>query len=85
MNIGRKMVKIAAVYMLIGLLMGLIMGISGNFTLTSVHAHSLLLGWATMALAGIVYIVIPDCGRSRLAKLYFWGHNVERPPVQGAR
>jgi cbb3-type cytochrome oxidase subunit 1 len=79
MHIGLKLVKIAALYMLGGLLMGLAMGISGNFTLSSVHAHILLLGWATMALSGIVYLVIPACSSSRLAKLHFWGHNIGLP------
>jgi L-asparagine transporter-like permease len=79
MHIGLRLVKVAVVYMLIGLLMGLAMGVSGNFTLTSVHTHTLLLGWASMGLAGIVYIEMPSCSRSRLAKLHFWGHNVGLP------
>jgi hypothetical protein len=79
MDIGLKLVKIAVLYMVSGLLMGLVMGISGNFTLTSVHAHTLMLGWATMALAGIVYLVMPECSRGLLAKLHFWGHNIGLP------
>ena len=79
MQIGFTLVKIATIYMLVGLLMGLGMGIAGNFALTSVHAHTLLLGWATMALAGIVYILMPACARSGLAKVHFWGHNIGLP------
>jgi hypothetical protein len=63
MHIGLKLVKIAALYMVGGLLMGLAMGISGNFTLSSVHAHILMLGWATMALSGIVCLVMPGIAR----------------------
>ncbi|MFB3922012.1 MAG: cytochrome-c oxidase [Terriglobia bacterium] len=70
---------VAAVYMTIGLTMGLVMGIAGDFTLSSVHAHVSLPGRATMAIAGIVYPVLPGCGRNRLAKLQFWGHNIGLP------
>ena len=83
MQIGLWLIKIASVYMLIGLLMGFGMGISGNFALTSTHSHTLLLGWATMGLVGTVYLAIPGCGRSRLAKLHFWGHNVGLPVMLG--
>src|SRR6516164_4873841 len=76
---GVRLIQISAVYMVIGLSLGLVMGISGNFSLTSVHAHVALLGWATMAITGIVYVVIPDCARSRLATVHFWGHNVGLP------
>jgi len=79
MKLGIKLVKIAAVYLLVGLVMGLVMGISNNFSLTSVHAHVSLLGWATMAIAGILYILIPECGRTRLAAAHFWGHNIGLP------
>ena len=79
MNIGLRLLKIASIYMLIGLIMGLAMGISGDFRLTSVHAHVLLLGWAAMAVSGIVYMLMPGCGGSLLARLHFWGHNLGLP------
>lgn len=76
---GVRLLKISAVYMVIGLIMGLAMGISGDFSLSSVHAHLSLLGWATMSIAGIVYMVMPRLSRSRLASLHFWGHNLGLP------
>jgi cbb3-type cytochrome oxidase subunit 1 len=79
MNIGIRLIQIAVVYMSIGLILGLGMSIKGNFSLMSVHAHILLLGWATMAIAGVAYILIPSCARNRLAKLHFWGHNIGLP------
>jgi hypothetical protein len=83
-NIGLRLVKIAAVYMLIGLVMGLAMGISGNLTLMSVHSHILLLGWATMAVAGIAYGLMPGCHRSPLTKWHFWGRNLGLPVMMGS-
>jgi nitric oxide reductase large subunit len=76
---GVRLIQISAVYMVIGLGVGLAMGISGNFSLTSVHAHVALLGWATMAITGIVYLVMPDCARSKLVTFHFWGHNIGLP------
>ena len=37
--------KVAAVYFVIAIILGIIMGIVHDFTLTSVHAHLNLLGW----------------------------------------
>ena len=76
---GVRLLQISAVYMVMGLGLGLAMGISKDFSLTSVHAHISLLGWVTMAIAGMVYILIPGCDRNRLATLHFWGHNVGLP------
>ena len=76
---GVRLIQISTIYMVMGLGLGLAMGISGSFSLASVHAHVLLLGWVTMAIAGIVYFVMPDSARSRLATLHFWGHNLGLP------
>ncbi len=49
---GLHFLKIAVVYLFIGTLLGLTMGITQKFVLVPVHAHLLLLGWASLALAG---------------------------------
>lgn len=82
--ISVRLLRISAVYMVLGLVMGLAMGISSNFSLMSVHSHILLLGWLTMAVTGIVYLVIPGCARSRLATLHFWGHNLGLPVMMAS-
>lgn len=79
MNIGLRLVKIASVYMVIGLLAGVVMGVTGNFTHASVHSHISLLGWLTMAATGFVYLLIPGCAEGRLAGMHFWGHNLGLP------
>jgi cbb3-type cytochrome oxidase subunit 1 len=79
MNVGIRLLQIASVYLVFGLAMGLAMAITSNMLLTTVHAHILLLGWATMALAGIVYLLMPRCRHSALAKVHFWGHNIGLP------
>ncbi|MGE5336449.1 MAG: cytochrome-c oxidase [Gemmatimonadota bacterium] len=76
---GLRFIKIAVVYLLIGVTLGLIMGIRQDFTLVPVHAHLNLLGWATLALAGIVYHLYPAAATTRLAHIHFWVHNLALP------
>lgn len=78
-RVGVRLVRIASVYLLAGLVLGLAMGIGRDFALMSVHAHVLLLGWATLALTGIVYLVLPACAGTRLAAAHFWLHNLGLP------
>jgi len=79
MNIGLRLVKIAALYLVLGLVMGTAMGISGDFSLASVHSHIALLGWAAMSVTGVLYLLLPGCRQSRLSAVHFWGHNVGLP------
>lgn len=78
-GLGSTLLRISTIYLMIGLLMGLVMGITGDFALSSVHAHISLLGWATMAITAVVYLVVPACRASRLARWHFWSHNVGLP------
>ena len=78
-TIGVTLVKIALIYMMIGLVIGLIMGMSGNHALATVHSHISLLGWTTMVITGLVYILRPRCADSKLSILYFWLHNIGLP------
>ena len=47
--------KIAAVYFLLAVCLGVVMGIIHNFSFTSVHAHLNLLGWASMAVSSALF------------------------------
>jgi cbb3-type cytochrome oxidase subunit 1 len=76
---GLRFLQIAVVYLVVGAILGLIMGITQKFTLVPVHAHVLLLGWASLALAGIVYHLYPAAAGTRLARWHFWLHNVGLP------
>jgi hypothetical protein len=78
-RVGIRLVRIASVYLLAGLVLGLAMGIGRDFSLMSVHSHVLLLGWATLAITGIVYLVLPGCAGTRLATAHFWLHNLGLP------
>ena len=76
---GLRFLRIAVVYLFIGALLGGFMGFSQQFTLAPVHAHLLLLGWASFALAGIVYHLYPAGAVTLLARIHFWLHNLGLP------
>lgn len=76
---GARFLKIAVVYFVIGVVFGMYMGIAQQFQFSSVHAHINLLGWVSLALAGIVYVLFPKAAGSTLGKLHFWLHNIGLP------
>lgn len=73
--------RLAVLYLLVGVGLGIAIGASGNFTLRSVHSHISLLGWTTLALAGLIYRVFPEAGASWLARVHFWLYNLALPPM----
>jgi hypothetical protein len=78
-RVGLSLVKIAALYLMVGLALGLGMAVGRDFSLVAVHSHVLLLGWATLGITGIVYLVLPRCAGTRLAAGHFWLHNLGLP------
>jgi len=74
-----RFLKIAVVYLFIGALLGFAMGMSQRFMLAPVHAHLLLLGWASFALVGLVYHLYPAAAETKLAQIHFWLHNLGLP------
>ena len=76
---GLRFLKIAVVYLVLGAILGLGMGIRQNFALAPVHAHILLLGWASLGLAGLLYHLYPAASQTGLARLHFWLHNLGLP------
>jgi hypothetical protein len=76
--------RLAVLYLIAGVGLGIAMGSTQNFTLRPVHAHLNLLGWATMALAGLIYSVYPKAAESRLARIHFWLHNTALPVMMGS-
>lgn len=64
--------KAAIAFLILGIVMGLQMSISGEHNVIGAHAHTNLLGWVTMAVFGGYYALNPAKARTRLAKLHFW-------------
>ena len=71
--------KIAVVYLLAGVTFGIIIGLTHQFQLAPVHAHANLLGWASLALAGVIYWLSPRAGGHWLGLAHFWLHNLGLP------
>jgi cbb3-type cytochrome oxidase subunit 1 len=69
----------AALYLAVGVAMGIVMGITHQFSLAPVHAHINLLGWASLAIMGVIYHLHPEAAQTRLARIHFWLHNVALP------
>ena len=74
-----RFLKIAVIYLAIGIIAGAAMGISHRFQYAPVHAHLNLLGWASLALAGLIYHLHPRAAQTRLAQFHFWLHNLGLP------
>ena len=70
-NVDLKFLLLAAIMLTAGVGLGIRMGIVHDFSLAPVHAHINLVGWASLALFGIVYRLYPQMARSRLAGLHF--------------
>lgn len=76
---GARFIKVSVIYFLIGVIIGLVMGMADMFEYTSAHAHINLLGWASLAIIGVIYAVYPEAGKTKLANIQFWLHNIGLP------
>ncbi|MGR3765703.1 cytochrome-c oxidase [Rossellomorea sp. NS-SX7] len=76
---GIKLIKISVVYFMIGVLFGLYMSMTHDYSFTPVHVHINLLGWTALTLAGIIYHLFPAVAATKLAKAHFWLHNIGLP------
>ena len=79
-----RLIKLAVLYLVLGMTMGIAMGISHDFLLRPVHAHVNLLGFAVLAIAAFVFHAFPDLARTRLATAWFWLYNISMPVGLGA-
>lgn len=82
MNMNRRSttwLRIAVVYFSVGVVLGVVMGASGDHTLAPVHAHNNLLGWVSMALFAVVAHHWPAVSEGKLAKAHFWLYNLALP------
>ena len=77
--LGRVMARIDIAFLLlagacliIGVCLGIYMGASEDLQLVAVHTHINLVGWASLALFGVIYRLYPELAASRLARAQFW-------------
>jgi hypothetical protein len=65
-------VVIGALWLLIGMILGIVMGASHNFQFMPLHAHINLVGFACHSIFGLAYRQWPAMKLSGLASLQFW-------------
>ena len=68
--------RIAVIYVLVGMALGIFMAMSEDHSQMPTHAHMNLMGWASMALYAVAYRVWPEAARSPLAAWHFWLANL---------
>jgi hypothetical protein len=71
-HIDRWFLRIAVIYALVGMVLGIAMGISEDHSEFPAHAHVNLVGWVSMAIYALVYRQYPAAAASGLARLHFW-------------
>jgi hypothetical protein len=71
MKASALFLRTAVASVLAGSCLGLGMGITHDFTLSAVHAHINLIGWASMFLFGLYYRATPAAD-TRLAVVQYW-------------
>ncbi len=71
--------RIAVVYFVVAVTLGIVMGASGDHSLMPVHAHLNLLGWVSMTLFGLIGYVYPATTQGRRADVQFWLYNLSVP------
>ncbi|MDR7297176.1 hypothetical protein J2X16_002523 [Pelomonas aquatica] len=81
---GAWWLRMAAVYLVVGVSLGNYMGATHDFGLRSVHAHVNLLGWASMLGFGLVAQQWADTLSPRLVALQFWLHQLALPAMLSA-
>ena len=76
---GNRFLRLAVLYALIGVALGIVMAASHDYNLKPVHAHLNLLGWVSLALFGFWYRSVPASAENMLAKIHFWLYNIAFP------
>ena len=71
--------KLAGLYLIAGMSLGVFMGATRQFNLAPVHAHINLLGWTLLALVGLIFTRLPRLAETKLAKAFFWIYNIAVP------
>lgn len=72
MKLANWFLRLAVLYFIAGVALGLYMGITHDHTLAPVHVHLNLLGWVSLGVFGLFYRVVPEAAQTRLARVQFW-------------
>ena len=76
MNISRGFLLLGAVWILVGIPIGMYMGPTQDYTLMPLHAHINLVGFVLSSVFGLVYNAKPAMAENILGRAHFWLHLV---------
>lgn len=62
----------ALVYAILGMVLGNVMGASGDHSQFPTHAHLMLIGWVSFAIFGFFYHLFAERAATLLARVHFW-------------
>ena len=71
-HIDRAFVGVGLIWLILGMVLGLYMGIAANNQLLVVHVAMLMSGFVVLAIYGFIYRLWPALKESALAKAQFW-------------
>lgn len=74
MNVSRNFLLLGSAFLILGIVMGMYMGGSGDHSLAISHAHINLLGFVLSAVFALTYKAYPAMAGGRLASIHFWLH-----------
>ena len=72
MSLSTWFLRLAVLYLIAGVSLGIFMAASHDHSMFPVHAHLNLLGWVSLSLFGLFYRAWPEAAQSKLAKVHFW-------------
>lgn len=71
-NYSKWLIRVAALYSLLGAFIGSDMAGRKDYSLTPAHAHILVVGWLTLFAYGMFYYVFKGLSMKKTAKLQVW-------------
>ena len=71
-----RMMRAGAVFLIVGMIWGIEMGIRQEFSLAPAHAHFNLVGGVLLLVVGLYYRMVPAARDSALAQWQSWLHIV---------
>ncbi len=74
MNVSRNFLLLGSAFLIIGILIGMYMGGSGDHALAVSHAHINLIGFVLSVIFALTYKAYPAMTVGRLAGSHFWLH-----------
>jgi hypothetical protein len=74
--IDSRMMRAGVMFLIVGMIWGIEMGIRQEFSLAPAHAHWNLVGGVLLFVFGLYYRMVPAARDSALAKLQSWLHIV---------